>query len=281
VRDYYCGYNLRRVTKAQQYFQELRIYQEYDEVDGAAVGEAFMIKTKAENKSSRKDRYRVRVTSIVNKHVGMKDFSNRHPWFRFLIQGMLSRRLRDPAHSTSKFENLSNREALAIGRSFSLALFDRLTANAAVEMFVNEHSSLIELKKRERFFVPMALTIGQRQLERAPWGLLFTVGTGAMLGMLDVATDVYAIANFTFQRKTGYAIAVAAAVSVSMAIQLITVCANGRKRGTMHVMKEAMIVLSGFKPAVDAFRVIGGAKIHEDDVIDPRFELILAKVVEL
>jgi hypothetical protein len=211
----------------------------------------------------------------------MKDFSALHPWFPFLVEGMLSRRLRDVKDVKTKLENLSNKEALAIGRSFALSVFDRQVADAAVDMFINEYPALVVFAKTERFFVPMATAIAQRKIETAPWGLIFQVGTGAFLGVLDVATDVYAIASFTLQGNRGYAGAVIAGVSVSMAIQLLLVYTNGKKRGKRHLVKEAMIVLSGFKPAVDAFRVIGGAKAHEDDTVDPMFELILAKSIEM
>jgi hypothetical protein len=127
----------------------------------------------------------------------------------------------------------------------------------------------------------MVQTIGQRKIETAPWGLFWKVGFGALLSMLDVATDVYAIATFTMQGRHGYASVIIAGVSVSMATQLLVVYTNGKRRGTRHVLKEAMIVLSGLKPAFDAFRVIGGAKAHEDDTVDPMFELVLAKVVEM
>ena len=48
---FYVAYNVRRVTFAQQYFQELRVLDDYDEKDGVAVGEVFVIKTKAEKKT--------------------------------------------------------------------------------------------------------------------------------------------------------------------------------------------------------------------------------------
>jgi hypothetical protein len=69
-------------------------------------------------------------------------------------------------------------------------------------------------------------------------------------------------------------------VSVSMVIQLSMVYANGKRRGNSHLIREALIVISGFKPAVDAFKVIGGAKAHKDDTFDPMFESVLAKVIE-
>jgi hypothetical protein len=70
-----------------------------------------------------------------------------------------------------------------------------------------------------------------------------------------------------------------AAVSVSVAFQLLIVYGQGRKRGTKRVVKEALIVLSGLKPAVDAYRVVSGAKMHADDSFDPMFELVASKLV--
>jgi hypothetical protein len=282
VMNLYIAGNLSYVTEIQEYFQRLRPLSVYDEKDGAAVGEIFMLKTNEERQRDKGgSKYQVRVASVVKNHFALKDFTAIHPWFPFLVEGMLSRRLRDAIDVSTKLENLSRKEALTIGRSFALTVFDRQVADAAVDMFINEYPALVVLAKREKFFVAMVATIAQRKIETAPWGLIFKVGTGAVLGVLDVVTDVYAIANFTLQGKNGYARAVIASVSVSMAFQLLIVYINGKKRGMRHVAKEAMIVLSGFKPAVDALRVIRGAKAHEDETFDPMFELITTKIVEM
>ena len=54
LMKFYVRYNLRRVTAAQNYFQELRPLEVYDERDGIAIGEVFAIKTKRE-KEERKE----------------------------------------------------------------------------------------------------------------------------------------------------------------------------------------------------------------------------------
>ena len=48
ISEWALAYNLRRVTFAQQYFQQARYLKEYDEKDGAAIGEVLMLKSKAE-----------------------------------------------------------------------------------------------------------------------------------------------------------------------------------------------------------------------------------------
>jgi hypothetical protein len=276
------GRNLTRMSEVQDYFQRLRPFSAYDERDGAAVGGIFMIKTKEERERKKwADKYKIRVSTVLSNHAALKEFATSNPWFPSLIEGMLSSRLRGPVSIQTRLHNLSNKEALTIGKSFALAVFDRQVAEVATGMFINEYAALVEFSQRERWFIPLATTIGQRKIERAPWGLILTVGAGAVLGILDVTTDIYAIANFTIQEKYGYAQAVIASLSVSMAIQLLMVYLNGKKRGKWHVMKEAMIVLSGLKPAVDAFRVVAGSKAHADDTFDPMFEFIVAKVIEM
>ena len=274
--------NLARVTEVQDYFQGLCRLLEYDEKDGAAVGERFMIKMKEEREKRKgQNKYHIRVSSIVNKHVALKELTAMYPWFPSLVEGMLQNWLVDPVVIRTKLDNLSSKEAYTIGKTFALALFDRQAAGPAVDMFCNEYVSLVELTKKQRFFEAMAVKIGQRKLEQAPWGLIFKVGTGAVLGVLDVATDIYAIINFTMQGQHEFAKAVVAMVSVSMVIQVLMVYANGSKRGVRHVFKEALVVFTGFKSAVDAFRVISGVKAGVDDLVEPLFESILSKVVEV
>ena len=51
--------NLQRVVDAQQYFQQLRELQDYDEKDGTAIGEAFMLKTKSVRGASSSSKHTV------------------------------------------------------------------------------------------------------------------------------------------------------------------------------------------------------------------------------
>jgi hypothetical protein len=167
-----------------------------------AVGETFMIRTKEERqKNGDENKYLKRVANVVKSHIALKEFSALHPWFPSLVEGMLSRRLRDMRNIRTRLDNLSNREALKIGHSFSVPLRARKSAQVGCDVWINEYPALVLLAKRERFFVPMAHAIGQRKIEQAPWGLFWKVGLGAVLSMLDVTTDAYAIASFTLRGK--------------------------------------------------------------------------------
>ena len=291
VLEYLCSYNLRRITFAEQYFQGLRRLSEYDEKDGVAVGEMFVMKTKEEERKKKKGTntkkkavvavHQIRVANVVSKHVALKEFAKKNPWFPSLVEGMLSHWLVDPAVIKTKLDNLSNKEALAIGKTFAMAVFGHQISEAAADMFCNEYLSLVELRKRERFFGPMVVTIGQRKIERAVWGLAFKVATGAMLGVLDVATDVNAISNFMLHGGRAFARALLVSIALSMTFQVLLVYGNGKKRGFRHMAKDVLIVLTGLKPTVDAFRVLNGAKAHVDDLFDPQSVFNWSKIAEM
>ena len=57
------------VTEIQDYFQKLRRLSEYDEKDGVAVGETFMIKIKEETKKRKGQlhKYNIRVAKRLSK----------------------------------------------------------------------------------------------------------------------------------------------------------------------------------------------------------------------
>ena len=283
LQVFYIAGNLRRVTAAEQYFQGLRLLSEYDEKDGVAVGEVFMLKTKEEKKKNREGRhaYQIRVANVVNKHLALKEFAKEHPWFPPLVEGMMSKWLHDPTVVKTKRNNLSMKEANKIGLSLSGPLRARKAARVGVDVWIREYPALVELAKLERWFPSMAVVIGQRKLDRAVWGVLWKVGLGAGLSIADVATDVYAVVNFTTQGNHGFARAVISMVTLCIAIQSFVVVLNSRKRGWRHLSKEIAIAVSGFKPAFDAYRVVSGTKAHPDDTLDPLLALMIGKICEM
>ncbi len=167
--------------------------------------------------------------------MGLKEFAENNPWLPFLVAGMLSNRLRDPKSIRTKLDNLSNKEALMMGQSLSVPLKARKVASTGVEVWINEYAALVQLRNKCMFFAPLAVTIGQRKLDQAIWGLALKVGIGATLSILDVGTDVLAIYTFNQQGKHGFANACIAMVSVSMAVQLLIVYTQGKKKGAKIV----------------------------------------------
>ncbi len=126
---------------------------------------------------------------------------------------MLSNKLFDTVEIETKLDNLSNAEALTIGKSLSFTLMDRLVAAGGIDLWVHQYPALADFQKRHRFFLPLALTIGQRKLDEAPWGLALKVGLGALLSITDVVTDIYAIFMLRKQSKKKFANAIATSKS--------------------------------------------------------------------
>ena len=211
----------------------------------------------------------------------MKQFTALYPWFPSLIVGMLSNQLHDPKDIRTKLDNLSKKEALAIGRSLSSLLNDRREAVAGVDLWVHEYLALVALSEKSPFFIPMAVTMGQRKIEQAPWGLWFQVCLGAFLSVLDVGTDINAIVMFKQQRKDGFANSCIAMVACSVGIQLVIVYFQVKKRGARVIAEELILVVFGLKPAVDVFRVMSGAEPHKDNVMYPQLEMIMCKTIEM
>lgn len=224
-----------------------------------------------------------RVNGVVSSHTGLKEFVLKSPWFPSLLEGMLSNMLRDAVQIDTRLNNLSDYESLTMGRSFALALFDRPTADAAVDVFVNEYPALVALSKKERWFVPMSLAIGQRKLEQAHWGLTLKVGIGAFLSVADVGTDAFALTSFIQRGNTGFATAVAATILTNMAVQILTTFVNRRNQTVNRnwlVLRECILILSGMKPVADAFRVVSGFKAQSGELFEPMVEMNISRITE-
>ena len=194
---------------------------------------------------------------------------------------MLNNWLVEPKHINTKLCNLSSKDAMSIGKSFAWTLNDRRSAEAGAYLWIHDFPALVELGEKEKFFGPMVVTMGKRKLVQAPWGLIFQVGSGAVLSVLDVGTDLYSVWMFTQQKEYTFAFAVIAMISVSMFTQLLFMLAIGKKKSAKEIGKEALIVISGFKPVVDAYRVVIGVKGGEHSGIDPMFEMTVSKILEM
>ena len=218
---------------------------------------------------------------MVENHVGLKAFASLNPWFPSLVAGMLDNRLNDRHTITTKLGNLTKREATLIGKSLSMALNDRLVAEAGVDQWLNEYGALVTLSKENIFFVPMSVAISNRKLVQAVWGLALSVGVGVVMSYLDVGTDIWAIIMFERRGQHQYAQAIVIMIGVSTILHMLIVYENGRKSGKMHLLRETLLVVSQLKPAVDAFHVVSGTKASEHAAMDPQLELTLGKISEV
>ena len=114
--------------------------------------------------------------------------------------------------------------------------------------------------KNNKFFVSMAVTIGKNKLMQAHWGVTFKIGSGALLSIANVATDLYAIFTFLHLGLAGFANASIAIILLCMGVNLALVYVQRKKRGLRILIEESLIVISHLKPAIAASRVVSGGK---------------------
>jgi len=127
----------------------------------------------------------------------------------------------------------------------------------------------------------MLNVVAKRLLGEVSWGLKMRVAMGAGLSILDMATDIFVIMGYVGKEKTkGYGWSLLGMIVASMVIQLLMVFAQNKGKPWV-IAKEALIVLTAMKPAVDASRVVSGHEMEEHHAWDAKTELVFTKGIEM
>jgi hypothetical protein len=93
-------------------------------------------------------------------------------------------------------------------------------------------------------------------------------------------TDIFVIRDYMNNGDTSQAYSLMAMMGASIVFQLILAYVQNRKKSKWALVWELLIVLSGLKQAVDAYRI---ATCYEDELstLDPLLDMSVGKGVEL
>ena len=119
----------------------------------------------------------------------------------------------------------------------------------------------------------MFISLSAGVVKSAHWGLAFRVTSGAVTSIVDLVTDVYVTYMFWSAGKEGYFKASLASLAVSVTCQLFVVYGQNMRLGVCRVLKESFPIFSGFKPAVDAYRVVRGKRQKFGQAVEPMAEV--------
>ena len=115
-------------------------------------------------------------------------------------------------------------------------------------------------------------------LRDSMYGMVWRVGVGAALSMLDAVTDIYIISTYyNTEGLRGQANALIAMVATNMFCQILVVLALYKKKSWGVKVKEVLICLFFLRPAVDAHRVSTNYNDSET-TLDPLMEMLANKV---
>ena len=198
-----------------------------------------------------------------------------------LLAGLISYKVKDAAFADTTLSNLTSESAIRIGSAFSKSINDNASVDAGVLEFLGKYKCMQELCDEFPIFANVVTEIGRIKMRRAPWGLVWRVGIGAFLSTADMATDIYAITMFYQEGKKGFGNASLMMIGTNILCNLMVAVGNNYKRGQMALLTECLIVLSCFKPAVDAYRVSMGFEQIEGNLFDPFQEMIYGKSFEM
>ena len=170
----------------------------------------------------------------------------------------------------TKLDSLSEKEARRIGRSLISAL--RLRKTGGLYQWKTQNKCMVEFFEKRNWAESMMLEVAHELLKTAPWGLAWRVCVGATLSTLDMATDIFVIVGYMRKEETkGYGYSLLWMIIMSMVLQLVVVVLQNAKRPWVMV-KEALFVVTGLKPVMDAKNVVMSKEMEDHHVIDSKVE---------
>ena len=275
VMGHFLKLSLAVTLKTRHYWQEQRTLAEYDENDGRAIALRLMHTVK-----SRKGRANV-VQEVVLKNRALRELNEEYSWLVGFLEEVVRGKLALNKPVGVKLECLSQKEARRIGHSLPTALRARKTAKAGLFQWQNQNPAMVELFEKHEWAEHMMLGIAQAVLEQAPWGVVWRVSFGAFMSTLDIVSDVYVIVLYlNSEKQSHFASLLGFCIGMSMFMQLVVTWLQNRKRPVV-MLKDGLIVLTGLKPAYDAYKVATAKKMEAHHMMDSMNELVFVKASEM
>lgn len=181
---------------------------------------------------------------------------------------------------TTALADMRDQDAINLAMGLSTIILTNTEAAAAVDHWFAQNVALKELEKQFAWVRPFFVEISQYNLNTSNLGLQLRVFGGAVLSIVDLITDVYMTYQFfNTEAQRGFGVINAWLIGLTMSIQILLSYAQNWKRPA-HFLKDAIFILIGFKPALDAHRVGSGAEQEEHHAFPPLQELSFAKSIE-
>ena len=95
-----------------------------------------------------------------------------------------------------------------------------------------------------------------------------------------MVTDVFVIISYLDNDDTKQAYSLMGMMGFSISLQLVLAYVQNRKKSKWALIRELFIVLSGLKPAVDAYRIATGYE-DERNTFDPLADMSIGKGAEI
>ena len=147
--------------------------------------------------------------------------------------------------------------------------------------WVLQHKALQDLEGKYPWIRPLFNRVAIILSASAGWGVKFRVYFAAMLSTLDLFSDVYITYSFHRDQRYHYFSLSLGQLCVSMFFHLLLTWVQNKSRSSKEIVWEILPVLTGLKPAVNAFRVATCAKQKKGQLLDFKMESTAGKCAEM
>ncbi|GMH49337.1 hypothetical protein TL16_g00491 [Triparma laevis f. inornata] len=255
---------LEEMINASIYFQRLVPLKDYRAEDGVALAHDLMWMAPSGKKRVERDEGVDRNAALVRGDDGHNGL-----WFINLNKPV-----------STKMVCVSEKEAAQMGKNLIPALKSKEVIADGVHQWRLQNRAVGELVEKHAWIMPMVVVISKSIVKTAAWGLMRRVTLGAVLSLGDLVTDLIRFFDGGDEMKT-YRDASLACLTTSIVLQMIVVVFQNRKKRVLRIFKEMLIVVSGMKAAVDAYKVASGAGQEKDTEFDPVTEMTCSKCIEM
>jgi hypothetical protein len=279
----YVSSNLSWIMDIGEFFQGRRELDIWTEEDGRNVGEILVVKHDLEETTMfpGENRFNCRMRIRFSQSKGLQAISKKYPFFEVMMSEVIENKLRPSSDVPARLYNLNIKKGKLIGAGLAVSLISNLTSQAAVEEWIGSYPALQELDKKEVWFRPMLDTVGMRLLHEVAWGLKMRMFSGALLSVLDMASDINVIFLYWgSDDNSEQAVALLGMLIGCIFLQLIVVAVQYKTR-PKKMAAGMVLVLTCLKPIVDARKVIAGTEMEVGDSFGANEEFVASKVCEL
>ena len=151
-----------------------------------------------------------------------------------------------------------------------------------MDHWIAQNAALEEFEKESECMRPFFVEIAQYNLNTSNLGLRLRVFAGALLSTVALITDVYMTVKFSnTDGQEVYGKVNTWLIGLTMGVQILVAYANNSKRASSYFIKDTICILTGFKPALDAYRVGSGMEKEESQLVAPLQEMTYCKIIEV
>ena len=156
-----------------------------------------------------------------------------------------------------------------VGRAIATVMRMCQTGEATLGAWKLNYPQLSLLFEEVEGFEEFMLVVTNNLLRDNKFGMIFRVGTGALLSTVDAMTDIYVlITYYQSDELVMQAWALTIMLLVNMMLQFLTVFAQYNKKSLTVKVKEVLISLFFLRPAVDAYRISTNYK-DDEELVEP------------